>query len=420
MDTRRVALACLLALAALPGGGCRERARSPLELPDHARAGVKVRDVRVLIVEAAGEFQIRINGPYEIRSPSTGVLAEGETLPWTKVSRTTGDFAIGDRRWTTAVIEIAPRGNTAIHVSRLQGGVWSGPLAYPGVIRCLRRSSTTMDVLNLVDIEQYVAGVIACELYASFHPEAYRAQAVAARTYALYQMAKQAKADYDVKATQASQVYGGIPTGPAGRKAYEAVNHTRGIVCTWSSPTGERIFCTYYSAACGGRTQAASHVFNMKDIPPLAGGVLCEYCREAEGKSQAYRWPATSIEKAELTRRLAARYGNVRSIGAIDRVEVASQTEGGRLANLRVIGRGGRQVTLKAEEFRLAVGTRAMRSTNCTIVNAPGKVEFTNGKGSGHAVGLCQWGMEGQAKLGRKAGQILRFYYPGCHLTRAY
>jgi stage II sporulation protein D len=420
MDHRRFTLACTLAVAALMGGSCRERARSPLELPDQARAGVNVRDVRVLILEAANEFQIRINGPYEIRSPSTGVLAEGEGLPWTKVSRTTGDFVIGDRRWTTAAIEIAPRANTAVHVSRLQGGVWSGPLAYPGVIRCLRRTATTMDVLNLVEIEQYVAGVIACELYASFHPEAFRAQAVAARTYALYQMARQAKADYDVKATQASQVYGGIPTGPAGRKAYEAVNHTRGIVCTWSSPAGERIFCTFYSAACGGRTQAASYVFNTKDIPPLAGGVRCEYCQAAEGKSQAYRWPATSIEKAELTQRLAARYGSVRSIGAIDRVEVVDRTSGGRPATLRLIGQSGRHTTLKAEEFRLAVGTRTMRSTNCTIVDEPGTVRFTHGKGNGHGVGLCQWGMEGQANLGRKAGQILLFYYPGCHLTRAY
>jgi stage II sporulation protein D len=61
-----------------------------------------------------------------------------------------------------------------------------------------------------------------------------------------------------------------------------------------------------------------------------------------------------------------------------------------------------------------------MRSSDCTIVNRPDDIQFTDGRGFGHGVGLCQWGMQGQALLGRKAGQILKFYYPGVHLTRAY
>jgi stage II sporulation protein D len=278
-----------------------------------------------------------------------------------------------------------------------------------------------MDVINVVNLDQYVAGVLPGELYANWHEESFRAGAVAARTYALWQMAKNSHRGFDVRATEASQVYGGIPTGPAARKARDAVMYTRGVVCTWSSPQGERIFCTFYSSACGGCTQSVSNILDAKPIPPLSGGVHCDYCRIAQRKGNAYRWGPSRISKAKLAQRLARRYPSLRSVGAVDRVEVASRgTASGRPAAFRVVGSNGRSQTLKSEEFRLAVGSRTMRSSDCTIENGPDEIRFTKGRGFGHGVGLCQWGMEGQALLGRTAGQILKFYYPEMNLTRAY
>ncbi|UCG15222.1 MAG: SpoIID/LytB domain-containing protein [Phycisphaerales bacterium] len=416
---RRFMLALLVCvLGAWPA--CRERAERPAQVPRQVHVGMRSRNIRVLILSQVNEFQVRIDGPYVVRNPATGVLGKGSELPWSKVSRSTGDFTVGDRRWTAGTIDIVPEEGTRILISRPEGGKWSSPIAYAGFIRCPRRTATTMNVINVVDIERYVAGVLARELYADFQIETYRAQAVAARTYALWQMATNAHRAYDVRATEASQVYGGIPTGPAARKAYDAVVHTRGIVCTWTSPQGERIFCTYYSSACGGRTQAVSDMLDVEDITPLAGGVQCNYCRIAQRRTSAYRWGPASVSKAELTRRLARRFPSARSIGTVDRIEVASRAKSGRPARIRVIGTNGRQKTLRAEQFRLAAGARVMRSSDCEIVNGPSHIQFTHGKGFGHGVGLCQWGMEGQALLGRQAGQILKFYYPGMHLTRAY
>jgi stage II sporulation protein D len=66
------------------------------------------------------------------------------------------------------------------------------------------------------------------------------------------------------------------------------------------------------------------------------------------------------------------------------------------------------------------MGGHTVRSTHCRILDRGGSFEFTNGQGFGHAVGMCQWGAQGQAEQGRKAGDILRFYYPGCTFVRAY
>lgn len=411
----------VLTVLMLSGLACREPTERSVQLPAQVRSDQRVRDVRVLIIDNASDFRVRIDGPYVVRSPAAGVLARGGQLPWVTVSRATGDFHVGNRRWTAGTIEIVPEPRTRLLISRREGGKWSGPLAYAGYLRCERQHRTTMDVINVVNIDQYVAGVLPGELYADWHTESFRAGAVAARTYALWQMAKSAHRSYDVRATEASQVYGGIPVGPAARKARDAAAYTRGIVCTWTSPKGERIFCTYYSSACGGRTQNVSYCMNEDSIPPLAGGVRCNYCRIAPRKTNAYRWGPTSISKTKLSQRLARRFPSLRSIGAVERVDIARRGKAsGRPAAFRVVGSGGRSRLLNSEEFRLAVGSGTMRSSDCTIVNRPDEIQFTDGRGFGHGVGLCQWGMQGQALLGRKAGQILKFYYPGVHLTRAY
>ena len=61
-----------------------------------------------------------------------------------------------------------------------------------------------------------------------------------------------------------------------------------------------------------------------------------------------------------------------------------------------------------------------MRSTHCDIRIGEDEVVFENGRGFGHGLGLCQWGGEGQAREGRSAAEIIRFYYPGAKLSRAY
>jgi len=315
-------------------------------------------------------------------------------------------------------VDIVPDRGASFEFSYEKNGRKSLPGRYSGRLTFLVRPQGRLLAINSLGVEDYLPGVLTRELYPDFHTEAYRAQAIVARTYALYQMARKADRDYDVEATEASQVYGGLAEGRGARRAIEAVHYTRGLVATWSSPVGERIFCTYYSSACGGRTQNVADYRPEPAIAPLRGGVRCNYCRIAKG--EVYRWGPVQLDKQELTVRMANSYPELAEWGAISRVEVISHAKCGRLGRIRLVGTGGQTMELRAEDFRYAVGSRIMRSTACRLVDQGRYIELSDGCGFGHGVGLCQWGMQGQALAGRQAAQILKFYYPGMNLTRAY
>jgi stage II sporulation protein D len=153
-------------------------------------------------------------------------------------------------------------------------------------------------------------------------------------------------------------------------------------------------------------------------IPPLRGGVQCNYCRIARG--EAYRWKPVRLHLRDVTAKLVSRYPGLSELGAIRRVEVAARSPAGRPTRIRLIGSTGRIHEMVAENFRLSVGSRLMRSTDCRLKTEGDHLVLSDGRGFGHGMGLCQWGMQGQALAGKKAGEILKHYYPGMHLTRAY
>jgi stage II sporulation protein D len=381
-------------------------------------SGLEVRDIRVRVASGHKPVRFRVNGPYSIRIGHDSQPRQRQRSDWTVVSNRDG-LILGGHRAGGNRAEIVPRRGAIVELSRLRDGKWTAPARYAGRLTFLAQPGGGLLAINSADLEIYVAGVLTRELYPDFHPEAYRAQAVAVRTYALVQMSRHAGRDYDVTNSESSQVYGGLPEGRAAQRAIEAARYTRGIVATASLPAGERIFCTYYSSACGGRSQDVADCKPEPSIPPLAGGVRCDWCRIAKGK--VYRWGPARISKRDLNARLFARYpGLEQTLGRIRTVEVAARTRTGRPGRIRLVGTTGRNELLVAEDFRLAVGSRVMRSTDCRIQDGGAALVVSDGRGFGHGMGLCQWGMQGQALAGRKAAQILKFYYPGMHLTRAY
>ena len=408
------AWACALAASAL-ASGCPGPSPSVGVRPTPSLR--TVRDIRVLLAEARADVRVCAPGRYAIRNRKGEVLSRGGGLPWQTVSGGSG-VVLGSQATGDIWIEIVPDPTGVVAVSRRTKGGWSPRRQYGGYLRLLAQADGSVKVINVVDVETYVAGVLPGEVYPSFHREAFRAQAIAARTYCLYEMSLNSRGDYDVTATEGSQVYRGVSDTAVYRKACEAVEETRGIVCSWTSPVGERIFCTFFCSACGGMTRSVSDGKSRHNIPPLAGGVRCDYCRIAKG--EAYRWKPRSISHAELTSRLAERYPQVAKLGQLRDVRVLRRTAGGGARSIAVLGERDEAFALPGENFRLAVGSRIMRSTNCKIRVTDDAVVFEDGKGFGHRMGLCQWGMEGQARLGRTAAQILRYYYPQSHLRRAY
>lgn len=392
----------LLILGLLAGGGCMSSAPT-------ARPGVRpnetaLRQIRVLIYDGSAPTSVAVAGPFRVLDAAGRTLSGSPSSMSMLLAADPQGSVVLNGRPMAAVCRIVPR---------TDGALQFGSHPYHGSLTALNRGGRLW-LINNLDIEQYLPGVVSGELFAKFHVEAFKAQAVAARTYALYEKFVNPRPDYDVTNTEASQVYVGVGSD----KAVEAVRATYGHVLTWSSPTGEKLFCTYFSSTCGGVTASASSLPQPAPaIPPLAGGVRCNGCTHAN----YYTWPAVTMSRQEVTRKLRAKYPQIfGGMGTITRIEPLEVAPEGRLLWLVLRDSRGEQAKMRASQFRLAVGPGLMRSTWCQIQSTGDGFVFCNGRGFGHAVGMCQWGADGMARAGADWRQILLHYYPGSHITKAY
>ena len=378
-----------------------------------------IRAVRVLLAAEAPRVRLRTSGPVKLYDADGTELGTFQAKRWHELPvgaplslRFRSDQSNLDK------VTLVPAANEPIWLSVERQGAWSKGLAYPGKLELSLAESGAVTVINLPNVEAYVACVVAQEIWPSFHREAYRCQAIATRTYVLYQMQRRCDRKYDVTSTEASQVYHGLRRDQVGRRAAAATRKTRGLVCAYADRGELRLFPTYYSSVCGGVTQSAELFNGVTPVAPLAGGVECEYCRDAP--RDAYRWGPVTLPLREVFERVVTRYPDLQRLGQLTSIEIARRGVSGRPSHILLTGSEGETYEMSAESFRLALGPRQLRSTWCDLEVRDGKVTFSRGRGFGHGVGLCQWGMQGQALAGKKAGEILRFYYPGCTVTRAY
>jgi len=380
--------------------------------------GYVIRPVRVLV--ASGVSRVRCSADNRLsishEDSSSPNVVERNSIEISPAP--SGGLRVdGEASGTTALVARAEPGSPIALSIRNRDG-WSEGVRYPGELSVTLRDDGRLNVINLVDIEIYVGCVVAGEAWPTFHQEALRAQAVASRTFVLFQMIQRNSASYDVTATQDSQVYRGIRTDEPGRRADEAAEYTRGVVLTFRNGGKNSVFCTYYSAACGGLSQSASIFGPGSDIPPLAGNVRCDYCKIAPG--QSYRWGPVRLSKSKIQERLVSSYSDLASLGHIQSITVSERTSTGRPGTLRITGSSGESHDMLAERFRLAIGGMVIRSTDFRLRNTVKELIFENGRGFGHGLGLCQWGAQGQALEGKPAAAILKYYYPGARLMRAY
>jgi stage II sporulation protein D len=291
---------------------------------------------------------------------------------------------------------------------------------YYGTIEIVRLPTGKYVAINAVPIEHYLAGVLAKELYGSWALETYKAQAVAARTFALYQM-KTAARDrlWDVNNDESSQMYGGIRGETA--KSRAAVAQTRGTVLTttWKNQTG--LFCTFYSACAGGGTQDPWEAWGDMPVGPLAArrlGAIDDDCPK-------YSWPTIALSKEDLSRSIESwgRRNGVAYLAALGPIRSALITKRnavtGRPTEITLTGVNKRSVPIRAEEFRLALiydpdgAAPKPPSSFFNIKDAGAELLLTNGHGYGHGIGMSQWGAQALALQGKTAREILAFYYPG-------
>jgi len=256
--------------------------------------------------------------------------------------------------------------------------------------------------VNAVDLEEYVAAVVASEVSPTWPAEALKAQAVAARTFAVAQkVAQGAGARAHLGASVLDQVYKG--TAHPQPAPLKAARDTAGEVLTW----GAAPIAAYFSASCGGKSESAEAAFHL--TPGTA-----PYLRGGESDIDEREW-TKRIPLSEIT---AALRGAGRLKSDVEGLRVSARTATGR-AKTVILKTSAGEKPLPAVELRQLVGYTALPSLSFDV-SRDGDVAVFQGKGSGHGVGLCQWGANLRAKRGDGYREILAHYYPGAEIRRMY
>lgn len=272
---------------------------------------------------------------------------------------------------------------------------------YRGILELHKKSGLAF-VVNTLTIDEYLLGVVPCEIPSSWEMDALKAQAVAARTYAYYHIRTNATKGllYDLDATTNFQVYRGVADEKD--RTTEAVANTSGEIISYNSMP----ILSYFHSTCGGKTIDDKYVWANNDLAYLKG-VTCGFC-EASTK---YKWEAT-LSLEEIHDCLSKKYANV---GKIKNIKFKRKND--RVTEVIVRHTAG-TITLSGNTFRLLFPPEKMRSLYFTSKKVDRSLVL-QGHGWGHGVGMCQWGARGMARRGYKYQDILTHYYKGVRIAGA-
>ncbi len=380
--------------------------RQPPVIPEKPRRPEPV--IRVnLTASPQTQLRLAVRGPYLVRSvDSPRDLSSGESLSETTVTVTTHGLKFGSKSLSETSIEIVPTNAQPISVN---------DSSYHGTVRVERQKTGKLTAINVLPLEQYVSCVLDAEMPAKFPSAAREAQAIVARTYALWQMQQaNPQSAFDVFATVRSQKYLGVEyTDRNGRRlagesasSRQAVAATRGQVCRVNG----RLFCTYYSAVCGGATTPGLDLF--PDADAALRSVPCTWCRE----SDKYRWTA-ELTPAQLLAALR-KQPDAKQLTSVKTIRQTQGPQPGVISEWS-ISDGRHTATVTGVALRQNLPPGKLLSPHCALRVSNGKI-IAEGHGHGHGAGLCQWGARGLANAGKTATEIVQYYYPGSTVTGGY
>jgi stage II sporulation protein D len=347
--------------------------------------------IRVAILKETDHFSLAVEGPFSLFDFNTARKVDtGLRMPREVVSIDHGQLRIGNKTYANQRLIVQPYRDATL---RVNSGQFRGMLV-------IINTGTRLIVVNSIDVEQYIRGVLYHEISDQWPMEAIMAQAVAARTYAFYAIDKFAANDFDVTNDVYSQVYGGSSSERGRTDA--AVKQTRGEVLTWH----QKIFPAFFHANSGGVTEDASELWDI-DLPPLKGGVVSSYSKNAPHYKWTKNFRLKDIQDLLILKGFR--------LDAIRDIRVVERNRSGRVRRLEIEDRLGQVTALDGKAFRNILGPNVLRSNAYDIVMKGYYMDIV-GRGWGHGVGMCQWGAFNMARLGFKYQQILSFYYPGSEL----
>ena len=295
----------------------------------------------------------------------------------------------------TSGIEIRPEKADLQHLHVMINGK-----DYFGGVKLLKRGST-MTVINIAPVEEYLRGVLPKEMIQSWPIEALKAQAVAARTFVLKNREKHKNDGYELCATTHCQVYSGVETFPTTDKA---VTETRGEVLYHGGRTVDAPF----HADSGGMTESAANVWggNVAHLQPIA---------EDDRHTQAW---TVKFSVYDFSSRMGDAFGTLKSFNLSPLTigkSANDRSTSGRVKVLKIVG-SKKTVEMRGDEARRKF---SLPSTLFDVKISNGEVIFT-GYGKGHGVGLSQYGAKAYAERGWTYDKILAHYYKGATIKKLY
>ncbi|HBY57244.1 MAG TPA: hypothetical protein DEG96_05210 [Candidatus Atribacteria bacterium] len=432
--------------------------------------------LRVGIFLNQDEVNISGDGPFKIYNLKTkGLISEEKNKIIKILPHKKGIEVLGIGVYS-GLLNIVPVGDTKIIVI-IKGQKYR----YRGNIEVvINKDYKKLDVINVIGIEEYLYGVMKKEISPRWPIEVLKAQAIAARTFAIFNMNKYIDKGYNICASTNSQAYGGV--NHEDPLTNRAVDETRGLIMVYK---GEPINAVYHSDS-GGYTEDSENVW----------GEYVPYLRSVESKYEEIVSPPHhnwiySITKEELVDKLNKQGYKINSVLSIEPVE---KTKTGRVSKLAFISESNEVIHIKANDFRKLIGPDLIRSTlfkinptreesndlknveNKEVIKEKQiqkesikeileqKKEWTinelielmkkrreeekkekeqekeqeittvetvktlyvplsflfSGSGNGHGVGMSQWGAYGMALQGYKYQDILKYYYQGINIIKKY
>lgn len=263
------------------------------------------------------------------------------------------------------------------------------------------REKTSLMIVNYVGLEEYLLSVVPSEVYRSWDIEALKAQAVAARTYALYEIRRSQtnpKRKFDLYADTRSQVYRGIVSEYS--KTSKAVILTLGQVITYQG----QLIKSYFSSSIGGYSASGQEIGDNK---PYLKPVKSYVSRQNPYAKWAVQVPLVKLQQVYKTSSIAS-------------VAVQSRTSSGRIDSVRIQDKNGRIKTVNGCDFRTKIGNSKMKSTLARLKIAQSGNLIIEGMGYGHGVGMGQWEAQELARRGARYSQILPHFYQGTKIMKIY
>ena len=280
-----------------------------------------------------------------------------------------------------------------------------------GELRFLPRPEGDFDVIVAMPVDEYLAGVIPAEMPMQWPTEALKAQAIAARSFALRQAAARRGRDFDLEATVFDQVHRFAEdlklTSEEQLKLKKVLRATAGQILR---DEANRVLPAFYSADCGCRTEDPRYVWG-----PVAsvGSVRDPSCRWRRPRSWSLTLPRQEMRERLLKALDLPKEGLLRSL------HVGGRSPSGRVSQVVAqMDARGQKVSnaLSSQAFRALIGFDRVLSTDFSLQWLGDQLHI-RGQGVGHGVGLCQQGARLLAQMGSSYRDILKLYFPRARLS---